>query len=72
MIDSYGYQCLSLRELIKQLEAIAERHPETNNSPVWVRNNDLHRPVNSVSLKIDNSAQYPISINLFQEEIFRR
>lgn len=38
MIDSYGYQVLSLRDLIEALEDLAVKHPELAEKPVWVGN----------------------------------
>lgn len=45
-IDSFGYQVMSLRELIVELQGLASVHPELLEQPVWTANmHPLHFPV---------------------------
>ncbi len=62
MIKSYGYPCLSLREVIKQMMDIAERHPEALDAPVWVPSDRLFRPINHMSVQIDATKEYPVAL----------
>lgn len=37
-IDSYGYQVMSLNELIEELTARRDADPMLGNKPVWIKN----------------------------------
>lgn len=50
MIDSYGYQVMSLDEVIEALTDIKARYPFMGQQPCWVAGRDLHRPVKNVLL----------------------
>ena len=48
-IDSFGYQVMSLDELIAALQAKREENPGLGNRPVWIMNGvPLYYPVKAV------------------------
>lgn len=53
-VRSFGYQVMTLRELIGELQAAAERDPAQLDRPVWVDNcPPLYWPVASVRMPND-------------------
>lgn len=50
MIDSYGYQVMSLDEVIEALTDIRTRFPFMAQQPCWVAGPPLHKPVKNVLL----------------------
>lgn len=55
-IDSFGYQVMSLRELITELQAAADAEPAMLDRPVWVDNcPPLYWPVASVRMPNDKT-----------------
>lgn len=48
-IDSFGYEVMSLDELVNELQRVQAKHPDLRNKPVWVANcPPLHWPVKLV------------------------
>ena len=50
MINSYGYQVMSLDEVIEALTDIRTRYPFMTQQPCWVAGRDLHKPIKNVLL----------------------
>lgn len=58
-VDSFGYQVMSLDELITELQAVRDRHPGLADNPVWVDNcPPLKWPVLKVGSTHDAGRQY--------------
>lgn len=48
-IDSFGYQVMSLREAIAELQGVAETLPELLDKPLWTSNiRPVHMPLKGV------------------------
>ena len=51
-IDSFGYQVMSLNEMIEALNDVKQRFPALANKPVWVANcPPLYFPVKNITVE---------------------
>jgi hypothetical protein len=57
MIDSFGFEVMSLDNLIEALNDIKVRFPQLSNSPVWLANcPPLFFPVKNVTVEIQGGS----------------